>query len=534
MQELGVAVVGGKLLQKSHKVRHSPGAMANLALELAEGTRPQAAFVRSPASWVAGHSPHSPYNERNMSTPPVTVAILAAGLGTRMRSRKAKVLHRAGGLTLVEHVVNAALSIAPPERIFAVTGHQAEEVEGVLGGTGIQTIRQTEQKGTGHAVMVGRDRLSQLSGYLVILYGDCPLLTPDTLGRLIDRQQKSDAAATVITTLLKDPTGYGRVLIGADGNVNAIVEQKAGTPEQLAVKEINSGIYCFRSELLWKHIGEIQPNNAAGEYYLTDIIELFRRAGHAVASLRLDDPSEILGINTRIELAESDRILRARKVREVLLAGVTIEQPETVTIDAAAQIGMDTIIGPFTQIRGRTVIGSDCRIGAASIITDSRIDDEVEVGPFSIIDKSRVGKAAGIGPFARLRFEADVEPGAHVGNFVELKKTRLGSGAKAMHLAYLGDSVIGSKVNVGAGTITCNYDGLRKHQTTIGAGAFVGSNSTLVAPVEIGAGSYVGAGSVITDPVPEEALALGRGRQVVKEGWVKQKRSGSSSDSTAR
>jgi bifunctional UDP-N-acetylglucosamine pyrophosphorylase/glucosamine-1-phosphate N-acetyltransferase len=402
-------------------------------------------------------------------------------------------------------------------------------VEALIAPTGIGAVRQTEQKGTGHALMVCRDALEPLSGYLVVLYGDCPLLTGSTLRNLIARHEKADAAATVITTVLDDPTGYGRVLTDADGNVEAIVEQKAGTPDQLAVKEINSGIYCFNSQLLWRYLGEIRPNNAAGEYYLTDIVEILRRAGQKIVPMRLTEPSEVLGINTRVELAEVDRILRARKIEELQLSGVTIEKPESVTIDASVEIGMDTVIGPFVQILGRTKIGEECRVGACSIIVDSVLEDRVEVGPFTTIGTSRVGHDAHVGPYARLRLENDVEPGAHVGNFVELKKTRLGAEAKAMHLAYLGDSVIGERVNIGAGTITCNYDGVKKHQTRVGKNAFIGSNSTLVAPLEIGERSYVAAGSVITHRVPEEALAIGRSRQVAKEGWVKRKRASSSS-----
>ena len=430
---------------------------------------------------------------------------------------------------MIEHVTQAAREIATPEHIFLVTGHQAEKVEALLAPTGIGAVRQTEQRGTGHALMVCREALEPLSGYLVVLYGDCPLLMGSTLRNLIARHEKSEAAATVITTVLDDPTGYGRVLTDLDGNVEAIVEQKAGAPDQLAVKEINSGIYCFDSRLLWRYIGEIQPNNAAGEYYLTDIVEILRRDGQKVVPMRLAEPSEVLGINTRVELAEVDRILRARKIEELQLSGVTIVKPESVTIDASVEIGMDTVIGPFAQILGRTKIGEDCRVGACSIITDSILEDRVEVGAFTTIGTSRVGHDAQVGPYARLRLDNDVEPGAHVGNFVELKKTRLGAEAKAMHLTYLGDSEIGERVNIGAGTITCNYDGVKKHQTRIGKNAFVGSNSTLVAPIEIGERSYVAAGSVITHRVPEEALAIGRSRQVSKEGWVKRKRSSSSS-----
>jgi bifunctional UDP-N-acetylglucosamine pyrophosphorylase / glucosamine-1-phosphate N-acetyltransferase len=449
-----------------------------------------------------------------------SIVILAAGLGTRMNSKRAKVLHRAGGLTLVEHVVNAALGVTSPARIVVVVGHQADEVRAVLEHTGVQFAEQTEQKGTGHAVMMCRELLESQPGFVLVAYGDCPLLSTATFAALIERERNSTAAATLVTTHLEDPRGYGRILLDGKGNVSAIVEQKSATPEQLALKLVNSGIYCFRSEALWKHIGEIEPNNPAREYYLTDMAEILTRAGGTVQPFEIADPKEVIGINTRLELAEVDGILRERKVRQLMLDGVTIEKPETVIVDAQVSIGRDTVIEAFARITGQTLIGEDCTIGACSIISDSTLEDRVAIAPFTHVSASALGAGALAGPFARLRMGAHVEAGAHIGNFVELKKTRLGAGSKAQHLAYLGDSEIGENVNIGAGTITCNYDGVKKHPTHIGAGAFIGSNSTLVAPVEIGAGSYVGAGSVITDAVPPKALALGRGRQVIKEGWA--------------
>jgi bifunctional UDP-N-acetylglucosamine pyrophosphorylase/glucosamine-1-phosphate N-acetyltransferase len=318
------------------------------------------------------------------------------------------------------------------------------------------------------------------------------------------------------------------VILNAQGFVEGIVEQKAATPEQLEIKLINSGIYCFRDDLLWKHIDEIVPDNPANEYYLTDIAGILTRAGHTIAIMEVGNSLELLGINNRVELAELDQLFRRRKTRELMLDGVTIENPETVTVDSQVRIGMDTIIGPFAQILGDTSIGEDCRIGAGAIIDNSQIADRVEVLPLTIINASRLDTGAHVGPFARLRLQNHVESGAHIGNFVELKKTRLGPGAKASHLAYLGDSEIGANANIGAGTITCNYDGVRKHQTKIGVGAFVGSNSTLVAPAVIGDGSYIGAGSVITKPVPPESLALGRSHQIVKQGWVARRKAESS------
>ena len=463
----------------------------------------------------------------------INVVILAAGLGTRMKSKRAKVLHHAGGLTLVEHVVNSARELTPADRITVVVGHQAEQVQRILAPQGVRFAAQREQKGTGHAVMMARAVLPPDADLVLILYGDTPLLSAKTLRTLLDAQKANLSAGTLITFKLDDPTGYGRVLLDGGDCVHAIVEHKAATPEQLAIQLVNSGIYCFRADLLWQYIDQIGTNNPAHEYYLTDLAEILNRTGHTVAALEVPDSSELLGINTRIELAEVDRIFRARKVRELLLSGVTIEKPETVTIDAQVQIGADSIIGPFAQILGNTVIGEDCRVGACSIVQDSHLADRVEVGPFTIIGASQVGEGAHIGPFARLRVDNTVGAGAHIGNFVELKKTKFAKGAKANHLAYLGDSEIGEKTNVGAGTITCNYDGVAKHKTIIGSNSFIGSNSTLVAPIEIASDTYIGAGSVITDPVPAGALAIGRGRQVTKEGWVEKRKKNSQASTKA-
>jgi bifunctional UDP-N-acetylglucosamine pyrophosphorylase/glucosamine-1-phosphate N-acetyltransferase len=368
------------------------------------------------------------------------------------------------------------------------------------------------------------DVVPDKEGLLVVLYGDCPLLSIDTLKTLVAHHRASGSAATVITTMLDDPSGYGRAIVDAAGHVEAIVEHKVATVEQRAVRQINSGIYCFDAALLWKHLPAIEPNHISKEYYLTDIVEILNREGYTVSALLHADANELIGINTRIELAMVDQIFRERKVKQLMLDGVTVEKPETVIVDCAVRAGMDSVIEPFAQLLGSTSIGENCRIGSGSIIRDSQLADGVEIAPYTLISSSRIDAGATVGPFARLRMENHIGAKAHIGNFVELKKTTLGAGAKAGHLAYLGDSVIGAGTNIGAGTITCNYDGKRKHPTTIGDGVFVGSNSTLVAPLELGGGSYIAAGSVVTDAVPEDALALGRSRQVIKEGWAKKKR----------
>jgi bifunctional UDP-N-acetylglucosamine pyrophosphorylase / glucosamine-1-phosphate N-acetyltransferase len=459
-----------------------------------------------------------------MSESPVSVVILAAGLGTRMRSRRAKVLHRAGGACLLDHVIEASKGIAEAGRIVAVIGHQAERVRAEVARHGINFELQNEQKGTGHALWVCRDVPGLATGRVVVVCGDSPLLRAETLQTLLQRHQESGCAATLLTTFLDNPHGYGRIIRDQAGHVAAIVEEKAANDDQKKIREINSGMYCFEASLLWPQVAALSPNPASGEIYLTDVIESLRALGHPTAACIVNEPGEVLGINTRVELAEIDAIFRWRKARELMLAGVTIERPETVTIDQQVSVGQDTIIGPFTRILGKTQIGAECQIGAGSILENSTVGEGAVIHPYSVIADSTLEAGAHAGPFARLRMNSVVNAEAHVGNFVELKNTNLGAGSKAMHLAYLGDSTIGERANIGAGTITCNYDGLKKHRTNIGDGSFIGSNSTLVAPVEIGAGAYVAAGSVITEAVPEDALALGRARQVIKESWAKKRR----------
>jgi bifunctional UDP-N-acetylglucosamine pyrophosphorylase/glucosamine-1-phosphate N-acetyltransferase len=440
-----------------------------------------------------------------------------------MRSKVAKVLHEAGGDTLLNHVIRAALHVAPAENIVAVVGHQAERVRESVKVRGVRFAEQKEQKGTGHAVLCAREEVGAEDGRLLILNGDGPLLRPGTLKALLQMSNNSEGGS-IVTTEVADATGYGRILRDTNGTVAAIIEQKVASPEQLQIREINPGVYCFNARLFWQYIEQITPNNPANEYYLTDMVEIMKGHGHAISPLLVKDETELLGINTRVELAVADKILRGRKVHELMLSGVTIQNPETVTVDVEVEIGQDSLVEANVQLRGRTRIGANCRIGAGAILRDCEVADNVTILPYVVADSAKVGRGASVGPFSRLRLNAEADEDTHIGNFVELKKTKLGKGSKASHLAYLGDATIGSGANIGAGTITCNYDGARKHQTTIGEGAFIGSNSTLVAPLTVSDGAYVAAGSTITKSVEADALAIGRAYQVEKPGWAKRRR----------
>jgi bifunctional UDP-N-acetylglucosamine pyrophosphorylase / glucosamine-1-phosphate N-acetyltransferase len=455
----------------------------------------------------------------------VTVVILAAGLGTRMKSKKAKVLHEVAGDTLLNHVIRAALHVAPPEKIIAVVGYQADQVRQSVRVPGIGFAEQSKQKGTAHAVLCAREAVHSQIGQLLVLNGDGPLLTPATLKSLLELHANNSLGGAVVTTEVADATGYGRVLRDKQGLISAIVEQKAATREQLDIREINTGLYCFDAKLFWQYIGEVRPDNPAKEYYLTDMVEILTRHGYPVAPLLIEDESELLGINTRVELALADKILRARKTSELMLSGVTIESPESVTIDVDVQIGEDSLVEANVQLRGHTRIGANCHIATGTVLRNCEIADGVTILPYVVADASVIRANASVGPFSRLRMHAEASENTHIGNFVEMKKTKLGRGAKANHLAYLGDSVIGSGVNIGAGTITCNYDGQQKHQTSIADNVFVGSNSTLVAPLSIGEGAFIAAGSVITTNVEPDALAIGRAYQQNKPEWAKKRRS---------
>jgi bifunctional UDP-N-acetylglucosamine pyrophosphorylase / glucosamine-1-phosphate N-acetyltransferase len=454
------------------------------------------------------------------------IAIMAAGKGTRLKSKRPKVLHEIGGQALLLHVIAAAETVVPANHIFCIIGHESDRVRTAVASTGVQFVLQPEQRGTGHALQMLKADF-ELSGkplpkHLLVLSGDVPLIRPETIAAVRDTHLREHAAMTILTAVPTDPTGYGRVLRSTPDSpeVTAIVEQKSLRPDQLSAPEINSGIYCFETAALFARLDALTTNNAHGEFYLTDIAAMLVAEGKRVVAIKADSVDEVLGANTIAEMMHLDAAMRLATARRLMAAGVTIFRPETCVIDSAVTIGPDTVIEPYVQLLGKTHIGSDSRIRSYSVIQNSQLGDNVLVRNGCILDTAEVANNAILGPYAHLRPESKIGDSAHVGNFVETKKATLGKGSKANHLNYLGDTVIGEGVNIGAGAITCNYDGVHKHLTTIGDGAFIGSDSTLVAPVTIGAGAYIAAGSSITEDVPEGALALGRSRQTTKPGWV--------------
>jgi bifunctional UDP-N-acetylglucosamine pyrophosphorylase / glucosamine-1-phosphate N-acetyltransferase len=458
-----------------------------------------------------------------MASPDTVVIVLAAGKGTRLRSDLAKVLHRAGGRSLVEHVVRACQPLGAAE-ILVVVGHQAADVRAVITTLGAKAVLQEPQRGTGHAVQVAREAIGARAKVAIVLPGDAPLIRTETLAALAQAHRSGRAAATVLTARLDDPTGYGRIIRKPDGTVAAIVEEKAADKGQRAIQEINSSIYCFTLEKLWPCLDELRPENAHRELYLTDAIALLNQRGEKVLAQMGEDSHEILGCNTRAELAEVDRIFRRRKAAALMDSGVTIYLPETVLIDPEVEIGRDSVIEPGVQLLGKTRIGPGCTIRTGSVLADAVLAEGVMVRQHCLVASSRLGPGVVVGPFSHLRDGAELRAGARVGNYVEVKKSTLHEGVKAMHLAYLGDASVGRDTNIGAGTITCNYDGVHKNPTTIGERVFVGSDSALVAPIKIGDGAYIAAGSTVTEDVPADALAIARGRQVNKEGWAAERR----------
>jgi len=452
---------------------------------------------------------------------------MAAGKGTRLKSLLPKVLHEVGGMPLLEHVIRTAVHLVPAADVYAIIGHEADRVRTAMEHTGVNFVLQPEQKGTGHALMVASETLVGYD-HVIVLSGDAPLITSETIRQLRDFHLREKAAMTLLSAELQNPFGYGRVLRSGPRSpeVKQIVEEKSASPAQRRVHEINSGFYAFAVKDLYEHIGELSTANAHGEYYLTDMAGVLRKARKRVVAWQTSTPNEVLGGNTRAELADIDQQMRMTKCRQLMADGVTIFYPGTCVIDNDVEIAPDSVIEPYVQLLGRTKVGTDCRVRSYCVIRDSDIGDGVTVRPGCIMEGAHIGRDAIIGPYSHLRPGTEVGEGAHVGNFVETKKIRLGKGSKANHLTYLGDAEIGAGVNIGAGTITCNYDGVNKHKTVIGDAVFIGSDSTLVAPIRVGRGAYVGAASCITEDVPDDSLAIGRSRQVVKEGWVREKRAG--------
>ncbi len=467
------------------------------------------------------------------SVPGIAALILAAGKSTRMKSRTPKALHALLGKPLLRWAVEAAAG-AGAGRTVLVVGHEAQMVQEAMGPE-LEYVLQAEQKGTGHAVQMAEALLEDWDGPLLVLPGDAPLLAASLLESLVARHTQTDAAATLLTATLEDAGAYGRIIRDpVTSRVQAIVEARDASPAQLGIGEISTSVYVFQPRPLFAALRKITPQNAQGEFYLTDVVALLASEGHTVEALISPDPDVVRGINTRPELSELRQVLQARVHHALGLAGVTILDPLTTHIDAAVQIGQDTTVHPYSILSGVTDIGDGCEIGPGARLSDAKIGSGVSVRD-SYVVASEVGDGCKIGPFANLRPGSVLGSNVKVGDFVELKNATLGDGVSAGHLTYLGDAEVGAGTNIGAGTITCNYDPFltpTKNLTQVGANAFIGTHSTLVAPVTVGDGAYTAAGSTITDPVPEGALALGRARQVVKPGWVSAKRR--TKDATAK
>ena len=451
----------------------------------------------------------------------LAVVIMAAGKGTRLKSKRPKVLHEIGGRPLLAHVIAAASQVVAPEHIFTVIGHEAERVRAAVATTGVQFVEQKEQRGTGHAIQCAG---AAIRGYdnVLVLSGDAPLIRPETIAHLEQSHLDLKAAMTILSARPENPFGYGRVMRESPDSpeVVEVVEQKSLAPGQEKIAEINSGFYAFRTAPLLAHLDKLTNANPHGEFYLTDMAGVLRAAGERVVAIQVADSSEILGANTIAEMMDLDARMSQATVARFMASGVTIFRPETCLIEPGVEIEPDTVIEPFVQLRGRTRIGSECLIRSYSVIENSSLGDDVLVRQSCVLTDSTIATGARIGPFMHMRPGSEIGENAHVGNFVETKKAKLGKGAKVNHLSYIGDAEVGEGTNVGAGTITCNYDGVNKHRTRIGKGVFVGSDTTLVAPITVEDGAYIGAGSCITKDVPPGSLAVARGRQVTKEGWV--------------
>lgn len=446
----------------------------------------------------------------------VTV-ILAAGKGTRMKSKLPKVLHKAGGKAMVQHVLDAAIA-AGAKRNIIITGFGGDMVRAAVGDKA-EYAEQREQLGTGHAVMQAENLLADENGTVMVLCGDTPLLTGDLLKKLYDEHKKAQAKATVLTAIMPDATGYGRIIRKSSGEVLKIVEHKDATAEERQVKEVNSGIYCFETKALFSSLKKVTNDNAQGEYYLPDVLEILQKQGEKIWAVAADDYESTLGINSRLQLAGAEKILRRRKNEELMAAGVTIMDPATTYIDADVVVGRDTVIYPMTWLEGKTVIGEECEIGPSVRLENVTIGNNV-TGQFTYAHDAVIDDGVILGQFTHIRPNTHLAKKVKIGNFVEVKNSNIGEGSKLPHLSYIGDTDMGSGVNMGCGTITVNYDGKNKFRTKIGSDAFVGCNSNLVAPVELADGAYIGAGSTITKKVPKGTLAIARARQTNIEGWA--------------
>jgi bifunctional UDP-N-acetylglucosamine pyrophosphorylase/glucosamine-1-phosphate N-acetyltransferase len=451
------------------------------------------------------------------------IVILAAGKGTRMKSVRPKVLHSVAGRPMIDYVLRAASGLNASSTTLVV-GHMKELLkQGLAEHPGLSFVTQEPQLGTGHALLQTAAVLESKTGVLLLLSGDVPLLRRNTLATLLEKHQGSGAAATVLTAIVEQPYGYGRI-VRLRGKISRIVEERDASPAQRKIKEINSGIFAFSLGPLYNALRGLATANAQGEYYLTDLVSIYRRQKRTVETVLLDDPDEILGINSRSDLAEASRIVRQKKNEELMAAGVTIEDPATTYIGEDVAVGADTVIHPGVHLEGRTEVGAACEIHSGARIINSVLADRVTILNFCVIKGARLAPGVTVGPFVHIRPETELRENVHIGNFVELKKSVIGAGTKAGHLSYLGDATIGENVNIGAGTITCNYDGEKKYQTVIQDGAFIGSDSQLVAPVTVGRHAYVGSGTTVREDVPAGSLAVSGGKQRNIEGWKDKKR----------
>ena len=455
----------------------------------------------------------------------LAAVVLAAGIGKRMKSRVPKMLHPVLGRPMLSYVIDAVKGVSP-RKIVVVIGHGRDDIKVSFGEAGVIFAEQKMQLGTGHAADCARGELQGFKGNILILNGDFPLITSKSLNNLVKKHADGRADVSFLTADIADPSGYGRVLRNVKGEVEKIVEDKDASPVDKKITEINSGTYCVKSGFLWDALKGIGSGNRQKEYYLTDIIEIARKGSRKVLGVKSRDGSEVLGINDRVQLSEVEALLKKRINDSLMRSGVTMVDPGTTFVSPDATIGADTVIYPNTYIYGKTVIGRGASLGPGVWIEDSILGEGVTVRLSSYISNSRIGDNVTVGPFAHIRPGVEIMDGAKIGNFVEIKKSRIGSGSKVPHLSYVGDAVIGKDVNIGAGTITCNYDGFRKHETVIGDEVFIGSDTMLVAPLKVGRGATTGAGSTITKDVPEGALAIGRARQTVIENWNRKPREG--------